>query len=561
MSKFYTFMAAAMMATAIPASAAVSEVAKENPLQVELSPLTLTQRHDNPEVEAIRPMRAPEGWNPITERPAGESKQYLRSTLTYQMYYGIILFTNPLPGTLSEWVYGDDGAVYVSNPIGGAATNTWMKGEMQGDKIVFPLPQAIFSQEGSDGTIYYCDLSILRYVSTGDYSYEWQTEGVPTEWVIKINEDGTMESDMEENLVLAMTYADDGSFAGYGSTDDKYSDFNFTKNELPEGVELEPWAFVYDNSGFICNVGIDGDNVYLMDYYTQIEGLDAPIIGKIEGDKVVFPSRQYLGVVRDYVIFFFGGEITTDAEGNQVGILDENYTFDYDPETRTLTSPNPEKLFVLNTNPDYMQYITYYTAPTLKYQPSQNIAVTPVNPIPTYFAPYEDAYGFGFFYYDLPLMSVNDDVLSPDLYFYNIFVDDEPYAIDVYNEDGEFEEEVYDVPFTMSWDGMYYNGTISHNWTYSFTGFDTLGLQSFYIGGGEKHYSQKMTMNCETGEYWYSKPDETVKVESIQSASVVSNEYFDMTGRRVLNPAKGQILIKKAVMSDGSVMSSKVIIR
>lgn len=560
MGKFYTVMAAVMMAAAVPAQASVVEVNQPSTemKSVSLAPVrmleeSVSQRHKAPE-------RAPEGWNPITERPEGEARQYLRSTLTYQNYFGFMLLISTLPGTLSEWVYGDDGSVYVQNPIGGFATDSWMKGEVKDNKIVFPMPQSIYTLAGEEGDTYF-NLNIMRYVPTGDNSYEMQKEDVPSEWVIKINDDGTMESDMEEGLFLAFTYEDTGEWAWYGSGDDKYSEFNYTKNELPDGLELESWALVSDNSGFLCDVAIDGENVYVMNYYTQYAGLETPIVGKIEGDKVVFQSRQFLGVVQDYVIFFFGGEIKYGPDGTPEGILYDEYVFDYDAAAKTMSSPDPTKLFVLNTNLDYMQYLAYYTAPTLKCQPSVNIVATPANPVPAYFAPFEADYGFGFFYYDLPLMSVDDEVLSPDLYFYNIFIDDEPFAItDDLNE--EVEGEVYDIPFTMSWDGMYYNGTVRHNWTFKFTGFDTIGLQSFYTGGGERRYSRKMTMNCETGEYTYSDPDVTVGVDGVgESVDEVSRTYYDLTGRRVVNPAKGQILIMKSEMSDGSVRNVKTVIR
>lgn len=238
MGKFYTVMAAVMMAAAVPAQASVVEVDQPSTQMksISLAPArvleeSVSQRHKAPE-------RAPEGWNPITERPEGEAKQYLRSTLTYQNYFGFMLLISPLPGTLSEWVYGDDGSVYVQNPIGGFATDSWMKGEVKDNKIVFPMPQSIYTLAGEEGDSYF-NLNIMRYVSTGDNSYEMQKEDVPSEWVIKINDDGTMESDMEEGLFLAFTYEDTGEWAWYGSGDDKYSEFNYTKNELPDGLEVE----------------------------------------------------------------------------------------------------------------------------------------------------------------------------------------------------------------------------------------------------------------------------------------------------------------------------------
>lgn len=62
------------------------------------------------------------------------------------MYYYAV--DHQSTGDWQRMVFGEDGAVYLENPINSIYTQTWIKGyRTEGDTIAFQLPQAIFSEE------------------------------------------------------------------------------------------------------------------------------------------------------------------------------------------------------------------------------------------------------------------------------------------------------------------------------------------------------------------------------------------------------------------------------
>ena len=51
------------------------------------------------------------------------------------------------------------------------------------------------------------------------------------------------------------------------------------------------------------------------------------------------------------------------------------------------------------------------------------------------------------------------------------------------------------------------------------------------------------------------------EVEEILEAEVVNTEYYGIDGIRIASPAKGTLVIERKTMSDGTVKTSKRIIR
>lgn len=83
----------------------------------------------------------------ITHPAAGETINLYRTTTGYESVYYYAV-DHQSTGDWQRMVFGEDGAVYLENPINSIYTQTWIKGyRTEGDTIAFQLPQAIFSEE------------------------------------------------------------------------------------------------------------------------------------------------------------------------------------------------------------------------------------------------------------------------------------------------------------------------------------------------------------------------------------------------------------------------------
>lgn len=83
----------------------------------------------------------------ITQPAEGETINLYRTTTGFESvyYYGV---PHKSTGDWQRIVFGNDGAVYLENPLNSLYTKTWIKGKKtEGDTIAFQLPQAIYSEE------------------------------------------------------------------------------------------------------------------------------------------------------------------------------------------------------------------------------------------------------------------------------------------------------------------------------------------------------------------------------------------------------------------------------
>ena len=83
----------------------------------------------------------------ITQSPAGDTIDLYRTTTGFEsVYYYAIADSSS--GDWQRMIFGNDGAVYLENPLNTLYTKTWIKGSRSdGDTISFQLPQAIYSED------------------------------------------------------------------------------------------------------------------------------------------------------------------------------------------------------------------------------------------------------------------------------------------------------------------------------------------------------------------------------------------------------------------------------
>ena len=136
--------------------------------------------------------------------------------------------------------------------------------------------------------------------------------------------------------------------------------------------------------------------------------------------------------------------------------------------------------------------------------------------------------------------------------YYNVYFDDElmTFYPDQYLG---LDEEMTDVPIDFQ-DTKYYDFQTygsQHRVVVYDSGFSRAGIQAFYQDGDKRLYSDVV----------WSDGTVTTGISSASAdAQAKSVSYIDLSGRSVSKPQHG-VFVKKTTMSDGSVKTSKVVVR
>lgn len=503
--------------------------------------------------------KASEYGDIIYEAPAGEVKTLARSGYATYAYYGMLMTTS-YENKISEFVMCDNGDVYMKNPITQYITNTYLKGKLDGNQIVFDLPQPITVMDYYGEDLYLL-VTILQYCD--DWYYPCNTEeaaemGLPEitdQFVITINEDGTYSLETEDSmLVPGLIYHDDLAWTGYSEWSSEWKDFSATTNPGPgEGAELDNVAVLYDGVGHYAKLAMDGDDIFVQGIFA--EQPESWIQGKRDGNKVSFPSGQYLGedLDQNYYTYFAAATIEEEwddyyEEWYNVYVYDEEIVFDFDEETMTMTSEE-NKAIAYNTSDTQILYLNVLHSPVIKKQPTE-ISQTPQNPYDlTFINEYYESYGYNWLEFNLPMYNVNDELLNPTDLYYIIYIDGDEMVfdpIDYINIDYEMTLIPYDFNdlYDFVADGNY------HEVYFYFDGAEEVGVQLCSVKDGEiVGESDIVSVNTSSG---------VKTVTDTVSKRIESTKYFNMHGQEVSNPSEG-IFVKTVKYNDGSVRSFKVI--
>lgn len=308
---------------------------------------------------------AAQTFNVIRTQPEGELKTYLRSGDAFYAYYGEPAMTDQNNTVINIVTAPDGKTVYMKDPISQANAGTWVKGSLGEDgKIHVPLGQCVqyFNMgygwktvvlrmaEYDDfmGATYYIDDDMQEV--TFSYSADGST--------ITMDDLGGTDAGGYPGAMYSLVYTDDESFVGYADYHSVYTPFTMTYTTLPEGAEREEWTFTYSNAQEgefeTLPIAIDADKLYIGGL--SLHDPTAAIVGSIDGNRVSFPSDQYVGHSSGFLLYAFGASYETKTFYDEA--WDETYTTHvmtpeptldlyYDAATRTLT-PATDMALVLN---------------------------------------------------------------------------------------------------------------------------------------------------------------------------------------------------------------------
>lgn len=462
--------------------------------------------------------------------------------------------------TTTEIVMDYNGYIYIKDIVSMVPAGSYVKGEFNEEgKVVFNFPQTVYFESDEYNGDMWLDVNLFYSSNLDEEVPEVLTEN--NFITFTVNDDGSMTMDpLGEGVSLSLSYCPDGIWYGFSETA-----MTFTESTgegggitLPEGVEALPYSYIFDNTfntgvalpdgkpdfGYRVNVAFDGDDVYLGGIFR--EAPNSWVKGRKEGNKVIIPGRQYLGTMFGVLEFYLMYCKWSSPEQTSLELLPEDteFVFIYDEEASTFTTEDKDVILLMNASETEIKALQKVEDPTYVYQPVGSGA--PVSP---WGLKYEESDFFGLFDFNLPLLNEEGVLLYSENMFYNIYVDGELYEI-IGSEYG-FAEDMTDIPYDLN-DVSIIRDLFStwHEMVVKVIGLDTIGVQCFNVWEGEKYYGPLMELNILTGEI-------TVGVEEVnESANVVEETYFDLSGRKIANPSAG-IFVKRAVYDDGTVKVSK----
>ena len=450
--------------------------------------------HKSAERGGMMPMaksrKAPARANIITEQPEGELKTYQRSGGAIYYSWGY-LFSTYQDGGAMQIVFADDGnTVYLKDPISQVSTGAWVKGWIgtNGKTLTVPLNQHI---------LYYDDMGyglILAWVDVwadDNGNVHQSTNSDIQQAIFTIHDDGTISlngssGDVEafECSGLGLVYDDDLSWTGYADWKSVYTPFDGTPVDLPEGAVLEDYSMSYVDSygsasGKMVKVALMDNDIYVQGFSSYVP--DGVMKGTLNGNKVVFPSDQYIGIGSSMFINMMG----IDADYMTL----DNLEFDYDAATRTMTAS--DILAAVNgTN-----IIEEYGHPIIA--PYTDHAATPANPEVIDFVDYGELGGYNYGSFHVPTVDSEGNFINPNDLYYRIYFDDDELFTFGPDEYPYVTEYMTDVPYYYT-EGYDFGEGGATVYFYE-TGFQRVGIQSVFRGGGEEHVSDIVYMQLTDG--------------------------------------------------------------
>lgn len=494
----------------------------------------------------------------IRETPDGNRNMWSKAS----SYYGNSLFgvvqgsSSGMPCSVVESTDGKN--FYIYDPFAMLDTKSWLKAEIDGDKMTVNMPQAIYADsDGDENYVYVAQLCHFEYDDPQDPDSEglyYAEEGNTQIVFLKEGDKWVMQPGEEVNghpLVMGLVSADDGMWCIYSDWAMSFTPFAADLVTLPVSTNVEDWNMIMASegeyvAGRAIQVGFDNNDVY-------VKGLseifpESWVKGTLADGNVTFLSEQYMGASElDNCFGYFYGAIEEEVYLEEWDIrymqtvLTDQVVFAYDPENHRLTTADA---YAINRGKDET-YIMESTSKPILNQKSELTDYTPASPVPAIFNEAGDY--MGSFYFTFPSLNKDMQVLPTDELFYRVYVDGE--VFELYSDEyAGIEDGTTEIPFSFSNGntlGCFGIGETDHYFMFNFTGFDTMDVQTLCIHDGKEYASPKISV--------FSR----VKADTIGAETPVTVEWYDIAGRRVSDPVQG-LYLRRTVYADGKAETSKV---
>lgn len=493
----------------------------------------------------------------ISEAPKGTFTTYVKEGLGYgyNQYAGML--NRELDDIVSNVVISDDGKkIYIQNPIYYCvpARPNWIEGDIENGEVTFTFPQLV-GKTIENGKTY------LDYAMCFDYNAttEWYYPSDQQTYKFKLEADGSLTSLEKYELMIGqalwLTPANQTAgwyWQGNGEFLEGMKPVNAKVAELPENIEMKEWQLFTTISARPVEVGVDGDKMYISGLFNSPGMEKNPVVGTIDGNKVVFASHQYMGVyAAGLTTTYFQGGIVGDDEEKTFNIAD-NITFNYDKEKNILSTDQDYCISLLPN--DAKRTYAVCEKPYIAI-PEKEFTVTSI-PAPEYFvfqADSDESDWDAEFYFYMPTIDSDHNLLDTSKLYYEVFVNNQVYTF--YDDEYELPEgmsEMTLVPYGYETEDRDFRASDNiAGFVLHARGFDSLGVRAVYKADADRTVYSAML--------W--APGYVV-VKNIEDAQkeVKSEMYYNLCGSRVERPANG-IFLKVTKYADGTTKANKVIVK
>lgn len=545
-----------------------------------------------PKVKKAQDITWPDASTIIDEQPEGTLHSALFRSGNYTYAFWGYLFSSTYSYGLGTYVVADD-AIYLKNPFHGYSTDTWLKlDKVDDENYVAHLPQAIMSAyyEDEDTTyIYYA--ARMVYDEEALYVADSTSQDVAFTYKngVLAQTDTTVEDYYGDPLAgISLTDKDFGLY-GYVDNAIKIEPNTEVKTELPATATISPYKITSTNyteyiypdepesnsvdsasTTNLINIAFDGNDVYINNPSTNDS--TSWIKGTIADGKATF-LPQYIGADEEdgYHVWFKPATFTLVTDSTYLedyGDIDiyryyeeaDKLELTYDADAKTLAAPEGTSL-IINARPDRISYLDTFDEIDLK--PWQEVAATPADPVINSVGEYFNDYGYSYVSFNIPNTDVDGNLLNVDKLYYNVFTSDDtenPYAL---TEDEGYEgfnnPDPVNIPYSYNdgWDVMADGASHSLYFYFDTNDIDSVGIQSYYTGGGETNKSNLV---------WFSLLEQHGTTDGISSlegnnSGVKSVSYYDISGRQISAPKQAGIFVKETTYADGTKTSVKILKR
>lgn len=519
--------------------------------------VTLTQYLTNNGVAERRAALKSEGETVISEAPEGVLYDNMYAVAeSYGMGWGDVYYQH-VDGGLGGVCEGKDGAVYVKGLLSQAYIwglgTPWVKCEKAENNTIVMQGHQLYAIDYGDN--YY--IEVLKYDEANQtFVIDPDKKSVKFEW-----KNGVLTwADKDENTIIGLCDATGGWFY-MGDWDIKYSVCNDVVPEIPAGATKMPLKMQYNNdcddltslATAMVDAYVSGTDIYI-DHLNPDNSASA-IKGTIGYDgKITIADKQYLGINTMYNSHIYA--LTANAKVEKAGTGDDAYNyFNFDKVSSITVAPNaaftefkaeyPASV-VINAGKGDIYYIEAYIAPIMTLQ--EDKAMTPADPS---FYQISNTNEFTTLRIVVPTVDVDGKELNTNNLFLNVILNDKPYTFTTDKYIG-LTEDLTDIPYGYSdpyYDIWYSSSTGRYTIYFYELGWEKVGVQTIYTSGGETRRSNIVYIDYAAG------------VEGVEAAKdIESVEYFDLYGRSI-EPADGNLAIKRIRYTDGTVKVEKTVVK
>lgn len=519
--------------------------------------VTLSQRAEKATFAAKKAKKvSAKAESPLLDQPAGQlfDNMYVTSE-AYGLGWGDIYYQE-VDGGYGAVVVGDDGCLYVKGPLSQAYVWSlgypWIKcDKVEGQDGVYematPQPYAI-----DYGDLYYIerlkyDEDLESYVaddSNNKVRFSWKDNTLTQldDCFVGLCDETHDWFYMADSGIKYEVNLDKVAEVPAGYTD--VTDLRMDYKDDPSDLESE-------SSKFVTSASSDDEDAtvaYLLGLEENLPEAPVKVVANLQTEEFEIPTCQYLGVDMDYSahMYLLSGDakVTTTASGKSYFNYDKTQKLDmtYDEDLDALVAAYPASLIV-NCGRNVLYIADEFVAP--RFASLDDKAMTPADPE---FVSVSEYSSYDLVKFTVPTVSVDGDDLNTNKLKWVVYRNNEVQTFSPENYPG-LAEPTTEFPYDFNDDNFdFYMNNGVQGIFYQEKGYEKLGVQTIYRGGGEEHRSNIV---------WY-QPVTGINGLGADVRAVKSERYYNAAGQQVDASAKGFVM-KKVTYTDGTSETFKVV--